>query len=376
MNGIRILVLILNMKNPVIRNTFTMRFLKTAFIFVFVFISLHSFSQEESSCLNNLKKAQELFEAGLIEEIPALLDSCLKTGFTKEQAIQAYRLLIQVYLFDYKQELAEQTMYALLNRYPEYEIQSVDPVEFVNLFKQFKTEPKYSIGIDAGINFSHISVLENYTTGNLNKLDSKYKSGGIYPKFMFSFQKYFNNRLSFNSGLTYSLTGFDNEEKMNFGKELLTYSERMSWIGFPHHINYSFKSIHDFTPFVSAGGNYSFLLKSESEINHVSLIPNLGADIKGEKTDITNNRYRHQYFVLLGAGIRYKIAAGYLKLNAYYMKGVTAYINESKRYANPDDLFYYNYVDDKIKLDGYYISVGYSHIFYKTTKKTVIEDSK
>lgn len=354
-----------------------MRFLKTAFIFALVLVSLHSFSQEESTCLNNLKKAQELFEAGLIEEIPSLLDSCLKTGFTKEQAIQAYRLLIQVYLFDYKQELAEQTMYTLLSRYPEYEIQSVDPVEFVNLFKQFKTSPKYSIGLDAGINFSRIDVLENYSTGNLNKLDSKYKSGGLYPKFMLSFQKYFNDRLSFNSGLTYSITSFENDEKMNFGKELLTYSEKMSWLGIPHHINYSFKTVHNITPYLMVGGNYSFLLKSECEINHTSLIPDLGADIKGEKTDITDNRYRNQYFLLLGTGFRYKIAAGYLKLNAYYLKGITPYVKENKRYSNPDDLFYYNYIDDKIKLNSFYISLGYSHIFYKTTKKeATMEETK
>jgi hypothetical protein len=357
------------MKN-LVNNGFNFRFLLSLLIVVFLFSSM-LISAQENSCLSKLKKAQELFDSGLIEEIPTMLDSCLKSGFNKEQSIQAYRLLIQVYLFDSNQEKAEQTMFTLLERYPEYEIQSNDPVDFVNLYNLFQTTPLYSFSVNAGFNLSKVSVLERYSTGNLNDLNAAYKTGGLKAGIRVSFEKYLNPKAWVTLGLGYSGTGYVNEEHMNFNTELLTYTENMTYLYFPHYFNYSIKQFNKVTPYVIIGGQLGYLLKSESEITRKSVGNSSGADLNGFTTDITDTRYRINYSLLAGIGIRYKIASGYLRFNVFYTQGLTDYVKNSTRYSDKDNLYWYNYIDSKIKLNYINLTIGYSYIFYRTSKKIV-----
>lgn len=358
------------MKSPVSK---IFKLLIHTFIFlagVGVLFPSQAFSQEDDKCLNKLKKAQELFESGLIEEIPFMLDSCLKDGFNKEQTIQAYRLLIQVFLFDYNQEKAEKAMHNLLSEFPEYEIQSNDPVEFVNLYKQFQTRPRYSISINSGLNISDVSVTEQYSTGNINKLKPAYKSDGIKAGARLSFEKYIASKMWITLGIGYTFAGYQVEEKMNFNRELLSFSEEMQFLQMPLYLNYSFGNSKKFAPYIFAGGKFSYLLKSHGEINRRSLdASSTSTDLSGVAQDITSTRMRENYSVMGGIGFRYKISSGYLRVNLFYSKGMSDYIKKGARFNNSENLFYYNFIDDKIRLNYYSLSVGYSYIFYRTQKK-------
>lgn len=334
------------------------------------FFPLQVFSQEDDKCLNKLKKAQELFESGLIEEIPFMLDSCLKDGFNKEQTIQAYRLLIQVYLFDYNQEKAEKAMLNLLSEFPEYEIQSNDPVEFANLYKQFQTRPRYSISFNSGVNISDVSVIEQYSTGNINKLKPSYKGDGLRAGVRLSFEKYIASKMWITLGVGYTFAGYQVEEKMNFNRELLTFSEKMQFLQMPLYLNYSFGNSKKFAPYIFAGGKFSYLLNSKGELNRRSLdASSTSTDLSGIAQDITNTRMRENFSILGGIGFRYKISSGYLRVNLFYSKGMSNYVKKGARFSNNDNLFYYNYIDDQIRLNYYNFSIGYSYIFYRTQKK-------
>lgn len=334
------------------------------------FIPPSTFSQEEN-CLSKLKKAQELFDSGLIEEIPSMLEECLKDGFNKEQNIQAYHLLIQVYLFDYNQKKAENTMLELLSLYPEYEVYSNDPIEFINLFNQFKTIPKFSISINPGISISDISLLERFSTGNLNNLKSEYRPDGINIGVRLSFEKYFTSKAWFTIGAAYSYSGYKVTENMNFDRELLTFSEKMQYVYIPHYFNYSFIQYKRISPYILAGGQFGYLIKSTGEIDKKSLVENTNSSIS---SDITKSRYAVNYSVIAGIGIRYKIPTGYLRANVYYTLGLTDYIKETSRFSDSESLFNYH-IDDNIKLNFFNFTLGYSYIFYKTSKKTLTEDS-
>ena len=78
------------------------------FILLFVIGSQYAFSQTD--CSVKLDSAQNLFENGIIEEIPQVLNPCIEEGFTREQKISAYKLIILTYLFDDNQQGAESTM--------------------------------------------------------------------------------------------------------------------------------------------------------------------------------------------------------------------------------------------------------------------------
>lgn len=347
-------------------------FILTMFILGASVFYIDTAYSQENSCLSKLKKAQELFDSGLIEEIPFMLDSCLKDGFNKEQVLQAYRLLIQVYLFDYNQEKAEKTMLELLSNFPEYTIHANDPVEFVNLFNQFQTKPKFSFSINSGLNLSDVTVIENYSTGNLNNLKSTYRTGGIKAGFRLSFEKYLSAKTWITLGVGYSFAGYEVEEKMNFDRELLTFSEKMQYVNVPLYFNYSFKKSGKITPYVFLGGQYSYLLKSEGEINRRGLGENAASyDLSGVATDIANTRYRNTFSALGGIGMRFKISSGYLRANLYYTRGINSYVKDDNRFSNHENLFHYNYIDDDIKLNFFNFTLGYSYIFYKTTKKAI-----
>ncbi len=55
---------------------------------------------QEEDCSFTLTKAQKLFDAGTIEQIPQILQPCIDNGFTEEDKLQAYKLIILSYLFD------------------------------------------------------------------------------------------------------------------------------------------------------------------------------------------------------------------------------------------------------------------------------------
>jgi hypothetical protein len=342
----------------------------------FLFLSPATTFSQENNCLSKLKKAQELFDSGLIEEIPFMLDSCLRDGFNRDQTIQAFRLLIQVYLFDYNQEKAEKTMLSFLSQFPEYEIQSNDPVEFVNLYNKFQTIPRYSFSIHAGLNMSEISVIEQFSTGNLNNIKSEYKSGGVRPGIRFTFEKYLNSRFWVTTGIGYSYAGYEVSEQMNFGRELLSFNEKMQFVHVPHYLNYAFGNFGRVTPYIFAGGQFSYLLKSNGEINKRSLeVTPTTTDLKGIEKDLTRLRIRESYSILGGAGLRIKVNTGYIRANLFYTRGLTYHVSESTRFSDTENLFFFNFIDDKIKLNFFYFNVGYSYIFYKTSKKPAVENT-
>ena len=64
-----------------------------------------AFSQSE--CVFSLQRAERLYQQGNIEEIPGLLINCIEKGFTRDERLTAYKLLIQSYLYDDQLELAD-----------------------------------------------------------------------------------------------------------------------------------------------------------------------------------------------------------------------------------------------------------------------------
>ena len=89
-------------------------------ILLILSIALSNSIWAQKSCLNTLREAKELYEEGLIDEIPELLSGCMESGFTRAQRIEAYKLIILAYLFDDDQFAAEKTMDEFLKKFPEY----------------------------------------------------------------------------------------------------------------------------------------------------------------------------------------------------------------------------------------------------------------
>lgn len=94
-----------------------------------------SYAQENISCSQLLRDARDAFDGGMIELVPGLIRSCLEeAAFDDDERIEAYRLLITSYLFDYLPDEADSLMADFVQENREYVAREDDAGEFVQLY--------------------------------------------------------------------------------------------------------------------------------------------------------------------------------------------------------------------------------------------------
>lgn len=330
-------------------------------------ISIH-FAIAQSTCSEKLNYAQELFTSGQIEQIPELLDSCLKDEFTKQEKAQAYSLLIQTYLFDYNREKAESAMTDFLKQFPGYSPQPSDPVELVELYNTYKVKPVWSFGLIAGPTMSHILVTEHFSTENLSKLNSEYRykiglDAGI------RIGRYFSKKIWLSLDVRYSLQDYEKKSFMSNNREELIFKERSNWITVPLQINISFGK-GTLSPYIFAGGELGYLIRAEADIKRHDLYEQFPTIIN-KSVSVTNIREPINAWITGGVGAKIRLSKGYFDFNVGYAYCMTPYVDKSKRYSNNNVLYYYQHIDEDFKLNRYFCSVGYNMLLYKIKKKRV-----
>ncbi|MEQ8423852.1 MAG: hypothetical protein RIA63_04020, partial [Cyclobacteriaceae bacterium] len=115
---------------------------------IFVAITSYSYAQT-STCAQTLRLARSTYEQGRFHEIPALLESCLRGGdgnFTKQESVEALRILTLSYIYQEEPEQADVAMLRLLNTDHYFEVnENVDPAEFTALYATFRTDPVFAL---------------------------------------------------------------------------------------------------------------------------------------------------------------------------------------------------------------------------------------
>ncbi len=113
---------------------------KRIFVILPLFLWLHTsvVAQDVVGCNQMLDDAREAYSAGMVELVPELLLPCIESGLTGTAKVEAYKLVINAYLFDYLPVEAEKLMYAFLGENPGYQAQSTDPAEFKLLLETQK----------------------------------------------------------------------------------------------------------------------------------------------------------------------------------------------------------------------------------------------
>ncbi len=181
--------------------------LRLTYILLLGLIPFSGFSQESGSCAEKFRNAQSLFNRGQVEQIPSMLSECLKSGFTREESLAAYKLLIQTYLFEDKLELADSTMLAFLKKYPEYELSPTDHSSFVYLFNNFRVKPVVQISFHIGTNIPFLTFINPvYVSGE--PVESNYSSEllNFYTSFEAKFE--LSKKMEINIEAAYSQLSF------------------------------------------------------------------------------------------------------------------------------------------------------------------------
>lgn len=91
-------------------------------------------AQDPVGCNQLYQDAREAYDAGMVEVVPELLLPCLESGGLTGRAKQeAYKLVINAYLFDFLPDEAGSLMERFVDDFPEYRAQDSDQAEFVLL---------------------------------------------------------------------------------------------------------------------------------------------------------------------------------------------------------------------------------------------------
>jgi hypothetical protein len=289
----------------------------------------------------------------------------MKSGFNREEALTAYKLLIQSYLFEDKLELADSTMLAFLKKNPEYQVSPTDHSSFVHLFNNFKVKPVVQISVHLGTNLPFLTFIDpESTAGEPGKSIYNTKVINLFVSIEAKFELSKKFELNFEPG--YSQLAFTNiEEFMRFGK--INYTENQKRLELPVSVTYNITNFGKFTPYGRLGFGPAITLGSTATTTFDPTDIN-GTPITGTDIDRKDSRIFMDFFTQVGAGIKFKTRGGFLFTEIRSNFGI---LNQTIRGGDSAEELSekYKYVDDDFHINSLNISIGYTQIFYKPSKR-------
>lgn len=334
-----------------------------------VFISVLPFTgYAQKDCALTLKEAQKSYEDGLLEKIPAMLGPCIKSGFGKEDKLQALRLIILTNLFEDDALQADEHMEKLLKIEPEYVVnEAVDPIEFINLLNSFQTNPVYTFGITGGLNFSQIRVYESFSTSDVVTSPGVYSNGGVGYQVNVTIGRHLISGLSVNLDIFFSGKKFGYLNSSDAQYYTLALAESQTWMGFPLSLTYDFLQSKKLSPYIQIGAAYSVLLSAKSAVIR-TYDDNSSADVTGADVDVKSLRNSGNFWLSGGLGVKYSVKKGMFLLNFTYLRGMQNIVDKAQRYSNEELVYKYYHLDDDFTMDNYMISVGFLYSIYQPKK--------
>ncbi|HVD98778.1 MAG TPA: porin family protein [Cytophagaceae bacterium] len=350
-------------------------------VFFVLFISIGNNINAESAstsdsitCTQKLNKAQKAYDAGQLSEVEGFLSKCIDDGFSKEEKMQALRLLILASLFQDEHGKAETNLLRLLKEDPEYVLNpAIDPAEFYELYNSYRTLPIINVGIMGGITTTNVFEKQTYSVGSEANNKPTYKSrfgyqGGIVTDILLyrKFQLHVGGLFSIKN-FTYTNTFLYNNATK------LTSKESQMWLDAPVAIKYNIGN-GKLKVYALAGGSFGFLINANSKLSRENSDNSNAAKEGTEKFKKIRSPYN--VAALVGLGIRYKIGYGYVFIDGRYSMGLKNIANVKNRYFTDDgsNLFYYGYVSSDFNINNLMISVGYMKSIYKPKKIRKIEE--
>jgi len=134
------------------------------------------------NCTETLQQAQNMFTNGEMTAIPDLLDTCIIEGFTVEEKIQAYKLMVQVYIFENQIEKAEETINHIKNLNQKISNRNIelDKANQLDIDKIYGLDPVlyngklYTYFVPANVEGHQFIYEKEYLKGSVTIKDIKY----------------------------------------------------------------------------------------------------------------------------------------------------------------------------------------------------------
>ena len=357
---------------------------KWILIFIPLLVGYQSLTaQDLVGCTQLLEDAREAYAAGMVELVPELLLPCLESGgLTGTSKQDAYKLVINAYLFDYLPEEADTLMTGFVNDFPDYRAGVDDPAEFVLLLEsnlqargidpnevvvseddvtdariRYRVPFDYgnSLGFILGLNGTFPQIVERYSLGDPT-LDQG--SFGISPGFQLgvTMNLLLGGSMEASFGLHYNRTRF------NYTASPLSFST-YEYEEYQDHLQLPASIIFKLNPESSGAciylrvgivGDYLLTASGSGTRSYTESLK----DVVVEKTEITDSRARLNLQGMAGLGIRIPLEKSFIFLETRFVSGLFLVNRAENRYENQDLIWLLYHVDSDFRSHQLSFSAG------------------
>jgi len=317
------------------------------------------------TCTETLQTAQRNFDDGLLEEIPSLIADCMQEGFTREEKANAFKLLIQTYIYNEDILSADETMLEFLNDFPSYPISSSDPKEFVELYNTYDTDPIFQIEVRGGFVMSMPVITENHSTRSLLTDPEEYYMG---PGFLgeVNINKDIRGNFSLSGGVSflYASMGYWSEP---YDFTVLEGTLYDTFLGLPLSVIYDHLIIPKLAIQGIVGVEPALLLKHKMDF--------IRTDNKREQpyTDnpiLTSNHHLLDIRPFIRAGAKLNIGRDFIAASVGFKTGTISTLKEESVYADDDFPDKNLYLEDQRLNNHFSFSISYIRPVYNPQKRT------
>jgi hypothetical protein len=368
-----------------------------------------------TDCERDLDDAKQKYALGQLNTITTFLtEECLfSKKLSRENKVQAFRLLTETSLFSNNLEQASDNFEQLLRYNPLFEVDSTDQwasYDLIYLSRTYRRNPVISWYGAVGMNYSKIETLQTYggsnTVAPVTNLDEIVlgwnASTGIelpvYNNFDLLVEANFAQRTYRRIDQLFVVSAANNAgDGTVFPFATLQFKEIQNWIDIPVIARYNYHWRKKIIPYAYVGITPNFLLSAKlagvirrNEVDgrgggqvvgddktNVSLTPKKVFTNEGEedpyKTTSKSLRTTVNVSLVAGVGCKFRIAENFLFFDIRYNRFLLNAVNIDNRYTQKELLYRYGHVDNDFRIDNLALTFGYMRSFYKPRKKRLYD---
>ena len=368
------------------------------------FLLFSTFFVSAQTWTQKLLIAERDYDAGrlvnIVDNISGGFEKSLgENGYTREEKIRALKLITKVYIFMDNEPKSDEYMIKLLRADKEHNLDpKVDPAELYDLYRKFRSQPIFRIGLRVGVNKSYPNIINTFGTGNTGIVSKIYNGVGESPNeasvnggsgtgfFINAMaERYLDWGLEVGLGLEFRNSQYSVDNYITYGDSLQVngiaeiaqfavlstmVTHQQSFFRVPLLLRYNFKydSDNSFVPYIAAGASYDYLLDAKY--------------LDGNRTGGTEYKFdsdlslkdldliaKNNFSVFACLGLKMRVKTHFLTLEAKFNKALLNYINPNNRWSNnPLSTYDLAFVEDDFSLDILSFSFGYTYSIYNPQK--------